>query len=182
MNTITDVMLDLETLDTRVTAAVVSMAAVPFNLKTGFISDDVFYSAINLDSALRYGTASGDTLRFWVEKAPPEALAAAWRGTKAFTKVLDEFTQFMTPFSQTAIWSQGPAFDVAILERLYSKMNLPTPWKFWNARDVRTIIHVCNAAGFPTVNKPPVAHNALEDARQQTRNVIQAYRNILSGR
>lgn len=51
-----DVMVDLETLGRRAGCVIVSIGAVKFDPKTGFVDvDNSFYKAITVESAMRYG-------------------------------------------------------------------------------------------------------------------------------
>jgi len=59
----TDLMLDLETVGTTPGCAIIQIAAVPFNIETGEISDNVFNMSINLEEQLANGyTSNQDTL------------------------------------------------------------------------------------------------------------------------
>ena len=63
-----DVMVDLETLGRRAGCVIVSVGAVKFDPKTGFVdTDNAFYKAITVESAMRYGLrVDPDTLRWWM--------------------------------------------------------------------------------------------------------------------
>ena len=64
-----DVMVDLETLGKRAGCVIVSVGAVKFDPKTGFVDvDNSFYKAITVESAMRYGlTVDPETLRWWMK-------------------------------------------------------------------------------------------------------------------
>jgi len=70
MENITDVMLDLETFDSKPTGAIVKISAVPFNIKTGKIFDsDIFDVSISLDSCIKAGlTVSENTIYWWLNQ------------------------------------------------------------------------------------------------------------------
>jgi hypothetical protein len=36
-------------------------------------------------------------------------------------------------------WCQGPLFDYAILQNLYTQLGHPQPWQYWQIRDSRTL-------------------------------------------
>ena len=69
-------------------------------------------------------------------------------------------------------WCQGPLFDYAILQNLYTQLGHPQPWQYWQIRDSRTL--------FSLVPRDPNEkrvglHNALEDCYFQARKVQKVY-------
>ena len=65
MTTKKNLMIDLETLGTFMNAPVVTIGACFFDPMTGEIGDK-FYRKIDMVDAMRFGSASGDTLRWWL--------------------------------------------------------------------------------------------------------------------
>jgi hypothetical protein len=67
---------------------------------------------------------------------------------KDIRTVLLEFTAWMEMLKKTYdtndifLWGNGAAADIAWISSAYSACHLPTPWKFWHERDVRTMTHI----------------------------------------
>jgi len=54
---------------------------------------------------------------------------------------LREFSAwFLDKNGYRKIWANGIDFDIPILAAAYTACNLEKPWKFYNARDVRTAL------------------------------------------
>lgn len=187
MDNFTDVMLDLETLDTRSTAAVLAIGVAPFNLQTGVVGSAAtsLYLGIKLESALKTGTVSASTLRWWM-KQDLDARNAAFGGSHTIQEALQLLAQYFGTFNcgtfncgSLRVWANGPAFDIAILDRLHDKCVYPVPWEFYNVRDYRTIIDLAQRQGYPTP-KTTVAHHALADAQKQATVLCARYKELHS--
>ncbi|HDR2398083.1 TPA: 3'-5' exoribonuclease [Enterobacter bugandensis] len=72
------------------------------------------------------------------------------------------------------IWGNGATYDNVPLEASYGRAEIPCPWKFWNNRDVRTIVELGKAVGckpryeIPFEGEP---HKAISDALHQIKYV-----------
>lgn len=164
MTTKKNMMIDLETLGTFMNAPVVTIGACFFDPMTGEIGDK-FYRKIDMVDSMRFGSASGDTLRWWL-KQDPAAQAELANGNDALSAVLIDLGLFYNTGHDAAVWGNGPTFDITILDYAYHKcLGKTAPWAFWNVRDVRTVVQLAEGL----VKKPAaftkggVAHNALDD-------------------
>jgi len=175
---LTDVMIDLETLDVLPTATILTIGAVKFDP----FGDDVknptcekFYVRVDVDSCDRIGcTVSQSTLDWWAQQsqaAQNEAFDPANR--IPIEDALQQLYKFC--WGAKRVWSHGVGFDLIILENLFRKVGRSIPWSFWEARDTRTLFDI----GI-NPNRPPVlAHHALEDAWNQAvgvQNVLNTLR------
>jgi exodeoxyribonuclease VIII len=182
MDNFTDVSIDLETLDTRSTAAVLAIGVAPFNLTTGVVgsAETSLYVGVKLESALKTGTVSASTLRWWM-KQNRAAQDAAFSGSRTIQEALQVLAQYFGTLncaaSELRVWANGPAFDIAILDRLHDKCGYPVPWAYYNVRDYRTVIDLAQRQGYPTP-KTPVAHNALADAQKQAAVLCARYKDL----
>lgn len=171
-----NVMVDLETLDTAATAAIVSIGAVFFDPKTGDMGD-TFYRAIDVSSVLGHGfSVSGDTLKWWLQQSD-EARQVFASGNEIGT-VLDEFAGFLESQGKTddvKVWGNGAAFDNTILANAYSATKRATPWRFWNDRCYRTVKALNSAVPF---TREGTHHNALDDAISQARHLCQIFQSL----
>lgn len=163
---LTDIMVDLETLDVLPTATVLTLGAIrfdPFGDEINSPSCQKFYVRIDVDSCDKLGcTVSQATLDWWAQQskeAQEEAFSADNR--ISINEALDKFYKFC--WGAKRVWSHGAGFDVIILENLYRKINKSIPWQFWEVRDTRTLFDL----GIDPQRPPVLKHHALEDAWNQ---------------
>ena len=165
-----NIMLDLETLDTRPTAAILSIGAVFFD-KSGLGRE--FYCTITLDSCMTTGlSVSGDTFRWWMSR-PAEARKALFIDPRELDDALAGFRVWVSTYSDddetVKVWGNGADFDNAILQHAYAKIGEPAPWKFWNNRCYRTTCDVLSAGPH---KQEGTHHNALDDAKSQAKHLV----------
>lgn len=165
---ITDVSLDLETLGNRWNSAILSIGAVAFDRKTCKTGPH-YYAEVLIDDAVRYGAVTGSTLAWWAQQG--DAAKRVFGGNKKVTlyealRGLGDFVRGLP--ANVCVWGNGSHFDITILEHAYDHAGngLAEQWKFWNVRDMRTIV---DAAQFDTTGHKRVGthHNALDDAQFQ---------------
>lgn len=165
-----DLMIDLETLGTRVNSPIVAVGACFFDIKTGEIGR-TFDAAIDLTEALRYGRADGDTIKWWLTQNDAARQKVA-RGRSNPLKVYPAFVEFVTAGgSDVRPWGNGASFDISMIEYTIARVTEKTaPWDFWNIRDCRTIKHLATDM---KLSAPPeregVHHSALDDAIHQAK-------------
>lgn len=173
-------MIDLETLDTRPTAVVLSYAFVHFNPKTG----EVFKESSNIldiEEQLNHGrTISFDTLKWWQEQGrtfndfieerkvdftEPKHTDATEFNYWAMCD-FDFFGENAKPSDEIVVWANGVDFDLSIMQNVDPWIGSEKGWKYWNQRDLRTLM-----ALFPeerkAVPKPENRHDPLVDCHYQ---------------
>jgi len=151
-----DLMVDIETLSTHPNAAILSIAAVPFNHKTGTYSEVNFYKEI--DEKL-YGPEfhiDAKTVAWWDKQIQHKP-----QGTTPPRFALLDFAVYLAQTQPTYLWANSPSFDLVILKEAFCSYNIVWPHDFWNERDVRTIRALANTPKF----KP--THNAIQDCLLQ---------------
>jgi len=174
---LTDVMIDLETLDVLPTATILSIGAVKFDP----FGDDVnnpacikFYTRVDVDSCDRLGaTVSQATLDWWANQSAEAQEEAFHPDDRTDIKIaMEQLYKFC--WGAKRVWSHGSGFDIIILEHYFRKIEKAIPWSFWEARDTRTLFDL----GI-NPNRPPVLkHHALEDAWNQAVGVQNVYRTL----
>lgn len=178
-----NIMLDLETLSTRMNAAILSIGAVCFTEDR--IEDYTFYRAVTLDSNTQYGRhIDGATVAWWM--AQDDVVRAAAFADPTAVNLTTALVDFAAWFRGAAtsrtgeaepvyLWGNGANFDVSILQSAFEDTGTPLPWGF---RDVRCLRTVRALAGASCIARPEVgvAHNALDDARAQAMWLIAAWR------
>lgn len=164
---------DLETLDTKASALVLSLGAVVFD-------EEQFYGDIkvnfSIDEQLRWGrTIGGSTLLFWFSQSEV-ARRNAVLDPVPLSRGLHSFATFLglAAGERTELWANGQDFDLGILGNLYDTVMGKRPWAYNVGRDMRTIIAL---HGKPEVAFEGEVHDALADAKHQAK-IIQS---ILKG-
>lgn len=174
---LTDVMIDMETLDVLPTATVLTIGAVKFDPFGDDINEprcERFYVKVDIDSCDRLGcTVSQDTVEWWAKQskeAQEEAFAP--EGRINIEDAMNQLYKFC--WGAKRVWSHGAGFDVIICENLFRKIGKAIPWSFWEVRDTRTLFDL----GI-NPNRPPVLkHHALEDAWNQAVGVQNIFKTI----
>lgn len=170
-----NIMIDLETLDTAATAAILSIGAIAFDeVDTGA----VFYSRVDLQSCIDAKlTISGSTFKWWLgqNEAARFAISDA-QDEPVLYAALDGLRNAFN-WEDTIAWGNGADFDLSILDNAYRAFGEEPPWLYYNTgcyrslkRDTRR--RMSEAEYTAAIVKPKIAHHALEDARAQAQSLI----------
>jgi DNA polymerase III, epsilon subunit and related 3''-5'' exonucleases len=167
-------MIDLETMGTNINTPIIVIACVLFDPQTGEIGP-VFYKVISLTNAMKSGAIpDGGTIEWWLKQSS-EARSALLVDQIPLDDALLQLREFIDENSDgkfIQVWGNGATFDNAILRRSYERLSIPCPWRYYNDRDVRTVVELGKAIGFDARTTIPfegVRHNALDDARHQVK-------------
>ena len=175
------VMIDLETLDNKPTSAIVSIGAVKFDPKFGKLGD-TFYRVVEIESALKFGTASGSTIKWWMKQS--DAARDVFNMTTLenvsdLPTALRDFSDWLARTGQDfdyKVWGNGASFDNTILRHAYEQTGIPAPWQFWNDRCYRTFKGM-----WPQIKmtkRTGTHHNALDDAISQADHLSEILRKL----
>ncbi|HCP1648890.1 TPA: 3'-5' exoribonuclease, partial [Escherichia coli] len=177
-------MIDLETMGTNTNAPIVVIGAVFFDPQTGEIGP-VFYIVISLADAMNTGAVpDGGTIEWWLKQSS-EARSAILVDQVKLIDALIQFREFINEHSDekfVQVWGNGATFDNNILRTSYERLNIPCPWRYYNDRDVRTIVELGKTIGFDARTVIPfegVRHNALDDARHQAKYVTATIQKLI---
>lgn len=153
-------MIDLEGLGTGPDTTILTIAAQSFDPLGDGYYDRHYYARIELDTQ-ENRSIQQSTVDWWATQ-PADARNEAFAETDRIPleQALDELGKFI--WQSKRIWSQGPTYDMNILEHAYKSYNKPIPWQFYVVRDSRTVMSL-----YPGLPKPPTTHHALEDCRRQ---------------
>lgn len=167
-----DVMIDVETLDTRPSTVILSIGAILFDIEQPAVFGDSIHLHIDIDSCLNAGcTVSGSTLLWWLSQNDDARNALVQAQRIPLNTALLRLAAFIP--EDARVWGNGSAFDNVIVASAYNRMGIPLPWKYWNDMCYRTI-----KALNPQVPKPAfegVKHDALADAKNQARHLQLIY-------
>ncbi|HFO5508888.1 TPA: 3'-5' exoribonuclease, partial [Escherichia coli] len=159
-------MIDLETMGKNPDAPIASIGAVFFDPQTGEQGPE--FSKI-IDMGTCGGTVDISTIEWWLQRSG-EARAAILADRIPLDDALLQLREFIDENSGeffVQVWGNGANFDNVILRRSYERQEIPCPWRYYNDRDVRTIVELGKAIDFDARTAIPFEgerHNALDDA------------------
>lgn len=170
--TMRDLMIDIETLGTAPGSVILSIGAVAFDAVTGEFGEE-FYAAIDPQYAVAAGlTTDISTVKWWMTQSD-DARRAAFGGDRLLGATLSEFGDYVRRINATRVWAKPPSFDLVLLEAAFQATGISIPWHYRTPRDVRTLLDISGTTAQTGVG---VAHNALDDAKSQAVDVINAVR------
>ena len=200
-----NIMVDLECLSTGVErdAVVLSVALVKFD---PFGSDDwgsmdhprSTYIELPCTPQESEGrTIAFDTVRCWMERSKdaqkPFRNAMHVNMSPDIQRIeleqsLHHLTSFMSNYNYTDedkpfyLWAKPAHFDCPILYSLCKDFNVPFPIPWWNYRCMHTLQAMCKTLNIhsPEITYKGVAHNALDDAKQQVLELQGWFRQLKS--
>jgi len=167
-----NVMIDLETLGTSPAAPILSIGAVYFDPDTGELGPEL-HVKLDFEEACEDRKIDPATVKWWLCQSD-EARSALLDDQEGFPiifkeEALDLLSEFIHMVNGDAkVWGNGATFDISMLEDLYRQLGEKIPWKFYNVRDVRTVVAL--AEGIVDRSGTPfegTQHNALADAVHQ---------------
>lgn len=165
------VMLDLETLGTIPGSAVISIGAAEFELD-GSIGK-TFKQNITAASCREIGLIEDPATHKWWTEQSKEAQDRIIQNRKPVTEVASLFHSWFMSTGAEFVWGNGATFDVVLWESVCRKLGISAPWKFWNVRDMRTLIHLFEF-DVRTMNRVGVHHDALDDVKFQIACCVRA--------
>jgi hypothetical protein len=144
------VMVDVETLGSNSTSVMASISLVRFNPYTGQVFENLNLN-IDISLGLHLGAeVSSDTIMWWMGQSETARMS-----------LIDSQVDPMDPIDVTILindwivgiekeidmdlilWGNGAGFDIPILTNYYHLLGMDLPWKFYNVRDVRTVVDFC---------------------------------------
>ncbi|HCN6897450.1 TPA: 3'-5' exoribonuclease [Escherichia coli] len=174
-------MIDLETMGKIPDAPIISIGAIFFDPQTGDMGPE-FSKTIDLETA--GGVIDRDTIKWWLKQSR-EAQSAIMTDEIPLDDALLQLREFIDENSGeffVQVWGNGANFDNTILRRSYERQGIPCPWRYYNDRDVRTIVELGKAIDFDARTAIPFEgerHNALDDARYQAKYVSVIWQKLI---
>lgn len=182
-----DVMCDLETLGTDNDAVILSIALVRFD-----IDDTDSYDTLQNDPAdylvlypnvewqiQQNRSITFSTLAWWMEQNN-FAQAVFKKERKDASEVAQKIVEWVGG-NDYRLWGNGSNFDNVILHSFFRSTGVKNPFRFWNARDLRTLKDIAGyGRGRPNIVRG-VEHDALDDAMYQIL-CAQHYMRVIMGK
>ncbi len=188
------VMVDLETLSTRVDACIIQIAAVAFDPETGELGPR-FNAYVNETCLIgaRVGHIDVNTVAFWMSQKVSAAMGAAVgsedtglylsEALGSFAEWLQEEVEHDGEVALEGLWSHGATFDIPILQDAFERRcpevcEGKVPWHYRTPRDTRTLFALA-PGGMPRPPKDETReHDARYDCEYQIAQVVEALRNL----
>ena len=170
-------MLDLETMGTESTSAIVSIGAVMFDPESNKLGEAI-HIPISLKSAMTCGLKiNPDTILWWLKQSENARGSTFTDGAHELHDGLGIFSEWMGKQHDKAkikIWGNGSDFDNVILANAYQSQGYQLPWKFYNNRCFRTLKNMVllDEQAQKTIVVPTregTHHNAMDDAIYQAK-------------
>lgn len=190
-----DIMLDLETLSLKPTAAIIQIAAIPFDKREKTLSGNVpkpfnkqFVVNVDATTCAMFGLSfDKETLDWWANQSL-EAKNCFFKGGVSLTNALCSLNENINEWLDDAyadeaiIWSEGTDFDAVIIRNAYRVVGELMPWKYNSVRDVRTYVNEIERLLNVTIDVPMrgIAHNSIDDCKHQIARVQKATEILLN--
>ncbi|MCZ9212609.1 3'-5' exoribonuclease [Escherichia albertii] len=174
-------MIDLEIMGKNPDAPIISIGAIFFDPQTGDMGPE-FSKTVDLETA--GGVIDRDTIKWWLKQSR-EAQSAIMTDEIPLDDALLQLREFIDENSGeffVQVWGNGANFDNTILRRSYERQGIPCPWRYYNDRDIRTIVELGKAIDFDARTAIPFEgerHNALDDARYQAKYVSAIWQKLI---
>lgn len=169
----THMMIDLETLDLKESAVILSAGIAVFS-KDAILDDK--YLVFDVDEQLKRGrTISFPTLCWWMnqEDGAKRDIFSEGYARDYLGQLMISIARMQERFSCTRLWAHGPVFDIGKLEHVSNQYAIDMAWKYNSVRDTRTLYDCFPNMVWP--DRSGTAHNALDDARYQAHCVMNCF-------
>jgi hypothetical protein len=169
----THMMVDLETMDVEVSAAILSIGAVMFDPRgkdTEETLTDTFYLRLSLESNMKSGrTTSASTICWWLTQGDDARKELVEGEQLNIGMGMLNFRRWITDRTPraTRVWAKSPDFDCSMLKHAMDQQNERWPFHFADSRCVRTGTELAYPEGDAPLIGVGTAHNALDDAIRQ---------------
>lgn len=141
-----DIMCDIETLGTDESATIFQIAAVAFDIKTGEHLAE-FNQVADIALNEKPLNVSGSTLKWWLKTNKELFADLLHEGSLSSENTLKAFWNWLEVLEasyELRLWGNGILFDNNLIRHQLQAQGLRYPIKYWNDRDVRTIVHLAS--------------------------------------
>ncbi|NRA87423.1 MAG: 3'-5' exoribonuclease [Rhizobiales bacterium] len=180
MKKYTDLMLDIETLDTRPTAEIIQIGAVLFNAAEKPNSKVITFIA-NTECNNPAYTTSQATMDWWAKQSDAANESLNNPAPEPIVFALTELEELIKTHAKNGdlkVWAKGADFDFPIIKHAFEVefgKDIKLPWQYHHQNCCRTLFKM-----FKDVEqiKPDTAHNAKYDALAQAQTVQKIYAHL----
>lgn len=181
MSELKHIMLDLETLGTRVGSVIASIGAVKFDpfsvVQTAehHLKNSVKLQ-ISLEGSIGNGfQVDGSTLSWWFKQSKEAQKSTFEAGSgEVILEPIDALLKFEEFFQGVDyVWGNGANFDPPLLEAYLETYEIPVPWKYHRVMCFRTLKNTLSYDASKVPVGPMIKHDCVHDAVWQAQ-ILQA--------
>lgn len=173
--------LDLETLSSAPTAAILSIGLYEINGKEDTPNQDrLFYANIDLDSCLKYGlTVSDSSFRWWLKQSNEARQALSVQPIMSLDGAISSLFLWYNKHSHplaNRLWAHA-TFDFPVLHNAFQRAGYDSPpWHYKECLDLRTMQFLTRPNIRDLKHGNMAEHNASWDAFAQGQMVADTLR------
>jgi 3' exoribonuclease, RNase T-like len=172
-----DIMVDIETTGTDPAhAAIIQIAAVPFNIVTKEVCADNMFDRCLIPAPGRFWDES---TRQWWGKQPPHVLGGISSRMENPEQVIREFAAWIegVNYGHVRLWAKPLSFEDPFLQSYFKQFDITYPFKYWKSMDLNSYIEGRGhdrSEFWETIEFEGDKHNALFDVLHQIKGALQA--------
>ena len=161
MNTAKHIIIDIETLGRRNDAAVTQVGIVIAD-ETFSVLDKYLIQVSSEAWNTCNRTFTEETLLWWTQQKNTPVSKFPTQIVNSYKDLVEKLNYIFRRYNtdDTIVWTKG-TMDLFCIKDLCEYLNMSTPWKFWQPRDIRTAKEIIKDWKVCENNN---AHNALDDA------------------
>lgn len=174
------IMIDFETLSTKINAVIVTAGIAAFDpTSEGIMWSSSYRFNVGNQMYQLKRHVDWDTIKWWMQQADDarKLMTQATVADYSLENWLQEFAASLDWEKVDGIWSHGLNFDIVILENAYRESGMKPPWHYRAPRDTRTLFWLAGM-GKDDLVPPTIAHSAEADAIACALSVQKAYKII----
>lgn len=169
-----DCMIDVECMGKGADAALVSLGAVFFDIRSQTMGP-TFLRTIHLATAVRDGgTIDPGTVLWWLGQSQEARDGVRFNG-QDIRRVLADFSDWIAEtcrHEDVRPYGNSNSFDLPKIETAMQRIGMQVPWHFVNVRCFRTMRAMYPSVEYNPSDKGDGAHNALADAQFQVEHLF----------
>lgn len=181
-------MLDIETLGVGTSPVITQISAVQFDLTTGE-TGETFNILVDPMSCINIGNnISQSTMEFWANQSKTtfrKVVLESFLSGEDIKEALRKLNLFLKNHDINTIWGNGIMADNVWLESSFEKCKISPNWKYYQHRDVRTIVDIAHRLKSPNFKSDNSfsgeKHNAIDDCKFQIKYCCD-YFNFIKGK
>lgn len=170
-----NIMLDIETVSSNCTSAVIQISMVKFDWKTGSTGVAMKMN-LNLDEQLQRGlNVNADTIAWWTKTNPEMFNKILTNYPVSVEQALNAIQEFVS--FDDYVWCHA-TFDAPIIANLFKVYGKKIPWKYTKVRDIRTLVDLAGLDLSQYDWNKEKTHDSMDDCVFQIKYCCDAYRKL----
>lgn len=161
MKTAKHIVMDIETLGRRNDAAITQVGIVLADENFDILDQYLIQVAPDVWNTCNR-TFTGETLLWWMQQKNTPVSNTPTHSVCSYKDLVDKLYKIFRRYNteETIVWTKG-SMDLFCIKDICEYLNMETPWKFWQPRDIRTAKEIIKE--WKTIENRN-AHDALGDA------------------